>query len=60
MNNLVFFKTMENVRKHHDFKLDAKDERRNYLVLESAYNKTNWFSEELLAILKKQNQSYDV
>ena len=51
---------MENVRKHHDFKLDAKDERRNYLVLESAYNKTNWFSEELLAILKKQNQSYDV
>ena len=38
MNNTVFRKTMENVRKHRDIKLVATERRRNYLVSEPNYN----------------------
>ena len=54
MNNAVFGKTMENVRKHRDIKLVTNDTKRNKLVLEPNYQTTKWFSENLLAIEMKK------
>ena len=50
MNNSVFGKTMESVRKHRDIKLVTTNKRRNQLVSEPNYHTTKWFSENLLAI----------
>ena len=50
MNNSVFGKTMENVRKLRDVKLVATDKRRNQLESEPNYHTTKYFSEDLLAI----------
>ena len=52
MNNAVFRKAMENIRKHRDIKLVTTDKRRNQLVSEPNNNTTKWFSENLLAIEK--------
>ena len=49
MNNSVFGKTMENVRKHEDIKLVTTDKRRNQLVPEPNYHTAKWFSKCLLA-----------
>ena len=38
MNNAVFGKTMDNVRKHTYIKLVAIEKRRNYLVSEPNYH----------------------
>ena len=55
MNNAVFGKTIENVRKHRDIKLVTTERRRNYLVSEPNYHTTKFFTETLLAIeMKKQ------
>ena len=54
MNNSVFGKPMENVRKHKDIKLVKADKRGNYLVSERNYHTTKWFSEYLLAIQMKK------
>ena len=56
MNNAVFGKTIENVRKHRDIKLATAERRRNYLVLEPNYHTTKLFTEYLLPveILKTQ------
>ena len=54
MNNTVFGKTMENVRKHRDIKLVATDKRRNRLVSEPNYHTTKCFSEGLLTIEMKK------
>ena len=54
MNNSVFEKTIENVRKHRDIKLVTTDERRNQLVSEPNHHTTKWFSGNLLAIEMKK------
>ena len=50
MNNAVFGKTMENVRKHRDIKLVTTDKRRSKLVSESNYHTINYISENLSII----------
>ena len=56
MNNSVFGKTMENVRKHTDIKLVTTDKRRNQLVSEPNYHRARWFSENLLPIEMKRTK----
>ena len=56
MNNSIFEKTMENVRKHRDIKLVTTDKRRNQLASKPNYHTTKWFSENLLAIEMKQTK----
>ena len=58
MNNAVFGKTMENVRKHRDIKLVTTQIRRNYLVSEPNYHTTKFFKENLLGIEMKKKQRY--
>ena len=56
MNNSVFRKTMENVRKHRDIKLVTTDKRRNQLVLEPNYHEIKCFSENLVATEMKKTK----
>ena len=42
MNNAVFGKTMENIRKHRDIKLVTTDKKRNKLVSEPNYHTMNY------------------
>ena len=56
MNNAVFGKTMENVRKHRDIKSVTKERRRHYLVSEPNYRTRKFFIEHLLAI--EMNKDY--
>ena len=56
MNNFVSGKTMKNIRKHRDIKLVTTDKKRNKLASEPNYHTARWFSENLLPIeMKKQN-----
>ena len=50
MNNAVFGKTMENVRKHRNIKPVTTERRINYLVSEPNYHTTKFFTENLSAI----------
>ena len=43
MNNVVFGKTMENVRKHRDTKLVKTDKRRNQIASEPNYHTHKYF-----------------
>ena len=55
MNNAVFGKRMENVRKHRDIVLVTTDKRRNQLASEPNYRTIKYFSENLMPIeMKKQ------
>ena len=56
MNNSVFRKTMENIRKHRDIKLVKTERRRNYLVSEPNYHTTKSFTEHLLSIEMKKTE----
>ena len=50
MNNSVFGKTMENIRKYRDIKLVATDKKRKKLVSEPNYHTINYISEDLSII----------
>ena len=56
MNNAVFGKTMENVRKHRYIKLVTTDKRRNQLASETNYHTTKYFSVNLMAIERKKTK----
>ena len=57
MNNAVFGKTMENVRKHRDIKLVITDKRRTQLSSQPNYHTTKYFSENLLANEKDKGKN---
>ena len=50
MNNAVFRKTMENVRKHRGIQLVSTERKTDYLVSEPIYHTTKFFPEIVLAI----------
>ena len=54
MNNAVFLKNLENVRKHRIIKLVITERRRIYLVSERKYHTTKFFTENVLAIEMKK------
>ena len=54
MNNAVFGKTMENVRKHRDIKLVTTERRRKSLASETNFHTTKFFTEMLLATEMKR------
>ena len=54
MNNLVFGKTMENIRKYRDIKLVTTDKKRSKLVSEPNYHTINLISENLSVIEMKK------
>ena len=56
MNNVVFGKTMENVKKHRDIKLVTTGKRRNQLASEPNYHTSEYFSENLMAIVIKKTK----
>ena len=56
MNNSVFGKRIENVRKQRDIKFVTTDEEINKLVLEPNYHTSKRFSENLLAIEMKKKK----
>ena len=59
MNNAVFGKTIENVRRHRDIKLVKAERSRNYLVSEPNYHTTMIFTEYLSAReMKKKKLKY--
>ena len=56
MNNSVFGKTMENIRKHRDIKLVTRDKKRSKLVSEPNYHTINLISEDLSIIEMKKTK----
>ena len=56
MNNTVFRKTMENVRKHWDIKIVTTERRGNYLISGANYHTTKFFTENLSEIEMKKSQ----
>ena len=56
MNNAVFGKTTEHLRKHRDIKLVTTEKRKNYLVSEPNYHTTKFFTENLLAMEMRKTE----
>ena len=56
MNNSVFGKTMENIRKHRDIKLVRTDKKKSKLVSEPNYHTINLISEDLSIVEMKKTK----
>ena len=56
MNNSVFGKTIESMRKHRDINLVATERGRNYLVSKPIYHATKFLTEHLLATEMKKTE----
>ena len=56
VNNSVFGKTMENIRKHRDIKLVTTDKKRSKLISEPNYHTINLISEDLSIIEMKKTK----
>ena len=56
MNNAVFGKTIENVRKHRNINLVRTERRRYYLVSEPNYHTAKVFTDNLLTVKMKKTQ----
>ena len=56
MNNAVFGKTMENIRKHRNIKLVTMDKKRSKLVSEPNYHTVNLISGDLSIIEMKKTK----
>ena len=56
LNNAVFGKSMENVRKYRNIELVTTERRRNYLVSEPNFHTAKFFTENLLAIEIRKTQ----
>ena len=49
MNNAIFGKTMQNMRKHEDIKLVPTERRKNYLASKPNYHTTKIFTEKFIS-----------
>ena len=58
MNNSVYGKTMENIRKHKDIKLVTNNTRRKKLASEPNYHTCKHFSENLIAIEMRKTKMH--
>ena len=55
MNNAVFENAMENVSKHREIKLVAKESRRSYLSSKPNYYTTKLFTDKLISKRNDKN-----
>ena len=56
MNNVFFGKTVENVKKHREFKPVTTEIRRSYLISQPNFHTPKLFTETLLAIEMKKTE----
>ena len=57
MNNAIFGKTMENMRRYRDIKLVTTKRRRNYLMSEQNCHTTKFLTENLLSIEMRKTKT---
>ena len=56
MNNTIFGKILQNMRKNRNIKFVTTERRRNYLVSEPNYHTTKFFAEDLLRMEIRKTQ----
>ena len=58
MNNAIFLKTVNNVRKHRGIKLVTTVARKNYLVSERNYRTTKFFYPKFISHIEMKKRKY--